>query len=366
MKARIRFDARGGSVTATASSVYDDSATLGAEKPFPSTVRAGYDFLGWFTEPVGGVQVKDSDTIDAVKDLFVDEDGVPYLYLYAQWRLSGTSTTTPLLDNHFDKKQIVTGALLTNFGGLVGAIQLTVSKKNKKGIATVKIIITRYDVAKRIGAKCNLTFADDGSATSDAIKIAFKDSMWKDDTMCMNVKPDGSFTLAGNEYRMYAAVVGGALAVNELRFNLSGIMDELPKAPSGFRTIDSALPTNYAFSVISSGRKFSFEKGAALKYVKVKLTGRQRPVYVLWNNDSSNKNRSQLKLSYNYNKGIFKGSFKVYATNGDAMSNTKPKLKSTSVTVYGLVIGGYGWVANGWGSATMKSTNQRWLLTLNP
>ena len=115
--------------------------------------------------------------------------------------------------------------------------------------------------------------------------------------------------------------------------------------------IASALPTNVAVSV-SGGKKFGCGKAASPKYAKDKATGTYSLVGL---DDPAKTNLSALKLTYTPKTGIFKGSFKLYATTG----GDKPKLKKLSVKVIGFVVDGAG---VGW--ATLKKPSAEWPVTI--
>ena len=343
--ALIKFNPQGGTSTITSISLIE-GATIGQCGTVPTPVRGGYDFLGWYTEPEGGIKVTADDDFNKIKDC-VTESGI--VNLYAHWKLTGLET--PQLQS-FDRAQIFTGVLLTSTWGLVGSIEIRVAKKSAKNIAKLSIKITRYDTGKKVSAKGTLTFKDDGSAESDDIAINFKDEGRKNDVMRMTVKPDGTFTMEGSYYFVEAGQVGGALTFDSFVFEVPQLEKDNfayrpPVAPTGFHVIEEALPTNLTFSVTSQGQKFSLPKGKALAYKRVvvdmpsSIAPTRRPVYVLQGLDSSNANKALLKLAYQYKTGIFKGT--LY-----------------TVSVIGLVLNG-----KGFGMATLKKTNQNWGVFLN-
>ena len=63
-----------------------------------------------------------------------------------------------------------------------------------------------------------------------------------------------------------------------------------------------------------------------------------------------------MKLTYTPKKGTFKGSFKVYALEGEGKAT---KLKKYTVNVSGLVVGG-----KGYGAATCKKPFAAWRVTV--
>ena len=362
--ALVRFNPQGGTATITSISLLEGT-TIGQCGTVPTPVRGGYDFLGWYTDPEGGVKVTADDNFNKIKD-YVTEGGT--VNLYAHWKLTGLET--PQLQS-FDRAQLFTGMLLTSTWGIVGSIEIKVAKKSAKNTAKLSIRITRYDTGKKISAKGTLTFKDDGSAESDDIAINFKAEDRKNDVMRMTVKPDGTFTMEGSYYFVKAGQVGGALTFDAFTFEVPQLEDDYfayspPAAPAGFHVIEEALPTNLTFSVVSQGRKFSFPKGKTLAYKRVVLdmssviAPTRRPFYVLQGLESSNANKALLKLTYQYKTGLFKGSFVVYMSNGPTTSTKKPTLQKYTVSVVGLVLNG-----KGFGRATLKNTNQDWVVFLN-
>ena len=376
--ATVRFNPQGGTATTTTLRLLGAYA-LGQFGDVPVPVRGGYEFLGWFTDPAGGVEVTGDDTYHTLKDYI--EDG--YLNLYAHWRVAGL--VTPQLQS-FDKAQLFTGAFLTVSYGVVGSVEIKVAKKGAKNTAKVTVRVTRYENGKKIGARGTLTVNADGSATSDDIVVKFNDDKRPDDTMRMTVNPDGTFEMKGARYFVEAAQVGGALTFGGFtfdipEFNAEALAYHLPTAPAGFKVIAEALPTNFVFSFASQGRKFSIPTGKALKYAlqksasrpgRVPASGapgsRQLKIYKLTGLEDSNPNKSSLKLAYNYRTGLYKGTFAVYMTNGASyianggLSEVgQPKLKKYVVKVVGLVLAN-----KGFGMATLKDTNQEWFSFLNP
>ena len=359
--AELRFNAQGGSVTKLVQTVYDGDETLDTRGAFPDSLRGGFEFAGWFTQPEGGVRVYGSDSIDDVKAYYptLDEDGE--LNLYAQWTVV-EEPVAPKADASFSKTQRIYGRFETLSGTLIGSAEVQVGKKNSKNKSQLSVIITRYDTAKRIKGRGRLTFSDDGSAASDEINLNFKDSTLQNDTLTMIVNPDGTFSLAGSVYKMEGAQVGGALTSASLVFGVEmpGSAD-WPKPPTGYMLVRSALPNDFAFPLASSGRKFSLPKGKTPKYVKSKDASGQ-DCYVLDMGGEDNPNVSMLKLSYQHKTGLFKGTFTIYASSGPVVSyGPKPKFKKSKIQVVGLVIDG-----KGYGVASMKGTGQDWAVTLTP
>ena len=102
----------------------------------------------------------------------------------------------------------------------------------------------------------------------------------------------------------------------------------------------------------AAGGKWSFAKAAGVKWAKPKKGAEQPEEFDpesgkgLIVDTSKGANLSGLKLTYTPKKGTFKGSFKVYALEGEGKAT---KLKKYTVNVTGVVVGGVGY-----GVATCK------------
>lgn len=356
------FNPQGGTQTRVLLPLYEGDETLNARGAFPSSVRGGFEFAGWFTQPEGGVRVYGDESLEDAKSIFRNFDQGGDYNLYAQWTAVDTPVT-PKADASFAKQQKIFGKFMKLGGTLVGSIEIKANKKNsRKNTAQFVVYVTRCDTGKKVKSKGVLTFADDGSAVADSIAVSFKDQNLPNDTMTMRMNPDGTFTLAGSVYKMEGAQIGGALTSSSLVFNVDmPATVGWPKAPAGYQLIDAALPGDFPFTVASTGRKFSLPKGKSLKYVKISDPSGEK-CYALDLNSETNPNVSMLKLSYQYKTGLFKGTFNIYASNGDVVAYTvKPKLKTSKIQIVGIVIDG-----KGYGVATMKGTGQNWAVTLTP
>jgi hypothetical protein len=377
--ARVVFNAQGGTTTSQSLRLLGGFplATFG---DMPEPVRGGFDFGGWFTDPVGGVEVTGAESYDTLRDYIVEG----YLNLYAHWTSIGTET--PQL-GPFNKSQTFMGAFLTTGYGVVGSVTIKVGKKSAKNTTRVTATVIRYETGRKVTGKGTLTINDDGSAESDDMVFKFNDEKRPDDTMRMKVQPDGTFEMKGAHYLVEATQVGGALTVENLTFSVRGFdgnsaVFSLPRAQAGAAVITEALPVSFTFPLDKQGRKFAIPSGQFLKYQpargdvraaailrQTEVAGSRRlKMYELVGLGDSNPNKSKLKLSYAHKTGLFKGSFYVYTTtgynyinNGGTREVGKPKLTKMSVKVVGIVMAG-----RGFGMATLKSTGQEWFAGLNP
>ena len=138
-----------------------------------------------------------------------------------------------------------------------------------------------------------------------------------------------------------------------VHFNVD--MDSVPDFGKDGRLLEEALPADEPIKV--SGGKWSFGKAASLKYAKSKATGAYELIGL---NDTAKPNVSGLKLTYTAKTGLFKGSFKLYATNeATTPSGKAPKLKKYTVNVIGFVVDG-----KGYGEATLKKPAGAWVVTV--
>ena len=155
-------------------------------------------------------------------------------------------------------------------------------------------------------------------------------------------------------YHVQSAVVGGNWTRADARVYVDGALGERA-LPEG--TVAELLPDGEP--VVVSGGKWKFAKAAGVKWAKPKADAARSKFY----NEASGKdlivddtkgktNLSGLKLTYTPKKGTFKGSFKVYALEGEGKAR---KLKKYTVNVSGVVVDGVGY-----GTATCKKPAMSW------
>ena len=323
----------------------------------PSPTRDGYSFSGWFTRPTGGVRVTSATKVSG------------HVTYYAHWKANGTETGFVnyggvVSDMVFAKAQTVLGALHDTKGGIVGTVELKFGKINaRKGTVKVSASATMIigGMAKKVGARA-VTLAVDAAERIHPATLAFKAPIGE---MSFELGGDGVFTLKNGAYEMVGAIesdetgrralsVGGVLAKDRLAFNME--MDAMPNFGKDGVLLEEALPVDEPVYV-AGGLRWSFGKAASLKYKKNHATG----AYELLGLDDPNKpNRSSLKLSYAAKTGMFKGRFKLYATNeATTPAGKSPKLKAYTVNVIGFVVDGVGY-----GQATCKRPAASWAVTV--
>ena len=135
-------------------------------------------------------------------------------------------------------------------------------------------------------------------------------------------------------------------------------IDSVPELPAGYDILEDALPFEM-IGKVSVGKKINFGKAATVKYKKVK-EGKVTRYMLDGLNDAKKPNVSALKLTYTPKTGVFKGSFKIYATNeASVVPGEKPTLKTYTVNVTGFFVGGVGG-----GQATLKKPAASWPVVL--
>ena len=109
--------------------------------------------------------------------------------------------------------------------------------------------------------------------------------------------------------------------------------------------------------------KWTFEKAASVKWAKPKKGAEPPEIYdeasgkgLIIDDAKGKTNYPGLKLSYTPKNGTFQRSFKVYALEGSGKST---KLKTYTVNVNGVVVGGVGY-----GTATCKKPAISWSVTV--
>ena len=253
------------------------------------------------------------------------------------------------LDPAFAKSQTVVEALYDAAGNLAGSVQIKAGKASSKGVVRVSATATLLNGKKISATAAKMEMAGDGTLGG---YLAFKDPVGK---MAFATAEDGTFTLTSDRYAAKNATVGGKLDAESLTFSVA--VSPEPDFGSAGKLLKAALPNEVKFAV-KGGTKWSFAKTPTIRYVK-----NGAGEYVLSGLDDEQKtNVSALKLTYTASTGVFRGSFKVYSTNADAVAKGKaPKIKKYNVTVTGMMVDG-----SGEGIATCKKpATQPWKVTVS-
>ena len=230
---------------------------------------------------------------------------------------------------------------------LQGTFVLKCGKANRKGLAKVSAKLTGLDGKKksyRVKAPVDVTVVPVTADLGGIVVTINGDSF------------SGGDGLAGG-LTVKTAKVGGTLANGEHTFNVE---DFNPDVPGKLQR--DLLPLDSKFTV--SGGKWMFAKRASVKWRKLKKGEPKTPLYDeesgkdLMVDTSKGTNVSWLKLTYKPKTGQFKGSFKVYALEGEGKAT---KLKKYTVKVNGFMVEGAGV-----GRATcMKLAGGRWVATVD-
>jgi len=237
-----------------------------------------------------------------------------------------------VLNTAFSKAQTVLGALYRADGALAGVMQVKFGKVSRKGFVKVSGTATLLS-GKKVSAKTSSMAL--GGGMSGAVE--FRSPIG---TMDFDMDESGAFVMANEAYVMKEAVVGGGLA--DVAHGAFGLVDEFDLAVTG-ELQEDLLPLDFAFQVERG--KWKFPKNATVKIAKDKATGEYGRL-VDYGRKGDKTNVSSLKLSYTAKTGVFKGSFKAYATEAPG---GRLKLKKYTVNVYGFVLDG-----DGVGVATCK------------
>ena len=380
----VTFLVDGGSVSPMTRTVAKD-AEVGT---LPTATRDGYTLKGWFTAAIGGTQVTVATVVTG---------NVTY---YAQWTKNDEpdpvtpepvtpdpvtpDPTTPdpvtpepvtpepvmpdpvapapvtpcnealnasdITASYAALKAVKLQGVMYNGCSVIGIVELKLGKVNaKKGTSKVSGSLTTLDGKKHAIKAVNLTEID--GTTSKAVSLEVKDF----GTMSITI---GGTQFAGSmgKYHVQSAVVGGNWSKGGTRVYVDATSASLPAG-----ALDELLPAGVP--VTASGGKWKFAKAASVKWAKPKKGAAVPERYdaesgkgLVVDTSAGKTNLSAMKLTYTPKKGTFKGSFKVYALEGDGKST---KLKKYTIKASGVVVGGVGY-----GTATCKTPAVNWEVTV--
>ena len=274
-----------------------------------------------------------------------ENDIVPYndVELIAQWGGRGETTIADM----WKTTTTVMGVVLED-GMVVGVIQVKVGKANKNGEVSVLGTITGLD-GKKLTAKGGKVAVNGELATAT---LAVKGGT----TATVTVGMDG-VSGSWNGAEITSAVVGG----NWTQRGATVVVDAGDGSMFAGRVLSDLLPNDEP--VTASGGKWKFAKAAGVKWAKPKKGAEQPKIFdeasgkgLIVDTSKGKMNLSGLKLAYTPKKGTFKGSFKLYALEGEGKAT---KLKKYTVNVTGLVVDGVGY-----GQATCKKPAASWPVTV--
>lgn len=234
---------------------------------------------------------------------------------------------------------------LVDESGVVALVSVKVGKGTKsRGVlkSAVSVSVTGLDGKKKTSKSVKVEVTSAGS-------LVVPDLVVRDWGTVTGLKI-GADGLVGHlaDCDIVSADVGGALAAQ----NPMVVVD----FSEGFGGIAGAIQTDLlpsedepeAFEITKAG-KWAFKKAAGVKWTKPRGESEKRLVVDM---DRGKTNLSAMKLTYTPKTGLFKGSFKLYSLTG---TGEKTKLKKTTVTVSGFVIGG-----KAQGIAFVKGLPQNW------
>ena len=234
---------------------------------------------------------------------------------------------------------------------VAGIVELKLGKVNaQKGTGKVSGSVTTLDGKKHAAKAVGVTgIAGTGPKT---VSLEVKGL----GTMTVTIGGNQFAGALGGTYHVQSADVGGAWAGG------SAVAALEPGDLSVFAgtVLSDFLPTNEVAAV--SGGKWKFAKAASVKWAKPKKGAAFPEIYDeasgkgLLVDTAKGANLSGLKLMYTPKKGTFKGSFNVYALEGEGKAT---KLKKTKLNVSGVVVGGVGY-----GRATAKKPAVSWPMTV--
>ena len=351
----VTFNANGG--TLASGSVKRSVESGKAVGALPAATRSGYTFKGWFTAATGGTKVTASTKVTSAATYYAqwtkneqpggDTPGggevEPQTPCYEM--LNASDITAP----YAAPKAVKLYGAVYDGCDVVGIVELKLGKVNAKGTSKVSGSFIGLDGKKAAMKAKNPISGIDGTAPA---------------TVTLDVKNYGTMTvtiggdrLAGSlgAWHVQSADVGGDWSGS----GAAVTVDAADISMFAGMVLTELLPTNVTASV--SRGKWAFAKVASVKWAKPKkgVELKDLPIYDeasgkgLVIDDSKGKtNLSGLKLTYTPKKGTFKGSFKVYALEGEGK---KTKLKKYTMKVAGLVVDGVGY-----GAATCKRPAASW------
>ena len=233
---------------------------------------------------------------------------------------------------------------------VAGIVALKLGKVNaKKKTSKVSGTVTTLDGKKHAIQAFNITEID--GTSPKAVSLEVKDF----GTMLITI---GGTQFAGSlgKYHVQSAVVGGNWSKGGTKVYVDATRTSLPAG-----ALEDLLPAGEP--VTASGGKWKFAKAASVKWAKPKKGAALPERYdaesgkgLVVDTSAGKTNLSAMKLTYTPKKGTFKGSFKVYALEGEGKAT---KLKKYTVKVSGVVVDGVGY-----GTATCKAPAVSWTVTV--
>ena len=254
-----------------------------------------------------------------------------------------------VFDLAFAKVQTVAGALYDKNGCFAGTVWLKAGTKNVNGVVKVSGTVMLLN-GKKVAAK--VATLQDGRAT-----LVFKEPVG---TLELAMSEDGAFVCEGVGYTMDYGAIGGNWTRDDAAVYVDFGDDDVDDDSLPDGTLTALLPDDEdGEPVILTGGKWAFAKAASVKWAKPKKGAELPKIYdeasgkgLIVDTSRDRTNLSGLKLTYMPKTGQFKGSFKVYALEGEGKAT---KLKKYTANIVGFVADGVGI-----GQATMKNPAASW------
>ena len=235
------------------------------------------------------------------------------------------------------KARTVSAVVYTDDAGYIGTATVKVGKINKRNYSAKLNVSVSLFSGKKYTASQTAYFDGYDELYYASGNLSFKSPLGS--IQFFAYSDDNCFIESGS------FDVGGAIDAEELSFSVD--VDEYPDFGDGWEPVVDMPDGEPVY--VKNGTKFSFNRTPSLKYVRYREDGESW--YELVGLDDEGKtNVSGLKLTYTQKTGVFKGSFKVYATNEAIVGDgKKPKLKKYTAKVSGCFVDGVGY-----GSAVLK------------
>ena len=332
--------------------IYDVSRTVRfAELNYPvqSLVTSGSHSVGLF---LGGTGLNADDVEDGEPSVFIEmsvvdncvltETGYQVLasggiYYPGDGGSSGSGPVSGMTTRHYKKAQTLTGVVWTSDG--VAVLSIKTGKISNKGVVSVSGSVMGMN-GKKLSVKSAKLPVDGDERLRGTLQV--KDGS----TIDITIDEDEMWgTWKGMSFDSSDDYVGGMFdRGRELTFYFPNDVSE-DDMPDG--TVMELLPESAEVAVKNG--KMATAKAASVKWTRPKSGAPLPDIYdeasgkgLVVDTSRGKTNLSGLKLTYTPKTGVFKGSFKVYAVQGN-------KLKKYAAKVSGIVVNG-----TGFGLATIK------------
>ena len=220
---------------------------------------------------------------------------------------------------------------------LVGTAKITVGRISSRNQVRVTVAVTPF-VGASTSAKITV-IPDDDATISGTLRLRspFGEMAC---ALTYDLESGFGFSAENDKYAISTSEVapGGLLDADSLEFSASWL-DDIELTEGYDLLVDGSEGTTVK---VSKGYRFSFDRAPTVSYKRIREDG--ETYYELKGlDDESRPNVTALKLSYNRTTGVFKGTFRIYASNADSIEEgRKPTLKKYTAKVNGVIIDGEG------------------------